>query len=301
MGLVLAESEKDRAFLATKIGQLAIQINKGDAERCACCRSKWRRIPISACWRANWKRTASRASCATIPSRASGPVLTFQRQQGHRHRAVQAMELSRQASAHHGVGPLKLGHVAWVVDDPQRPRSFTAKVLGFRVSDWIDDLFVFMRCNADHHTVNFIRGPDTEDAPHGIRAEGLHPSAEFLRPVRPAEHSDHLGTGAARAGTQHRHLSPQAGRSAHRAVLRARRNGRRGARLFRAAALASGHAAAAEDLGSRQGHHIGGRRRCRTFTAADRFAGLESSSSMAHEAIDGAAAAIPRVSSGCSP
>src|SRR5579863_4081550 len=34
MGLVVAERDKDRAFLATKIGQLAIQINKGDAERC---------------------------------------------------------------------------------------------------------------------------------------------------------------------------------------------------------------------------------------------------------------------------
>src|SRR5271163_3535999 len=34
MGLVLAEREKDRAFLTTKIGQLAIQINKGDVERC---------------------------------------------------------------------------------------------------------------------------------------------------------------------------------------------------------------------------------------------------------------------------
>ena len=35
MGLVLAEQDKDRAFLATTIGQLAIQINKGDVERCS--------------------------------------------------------------------------------------------------------------------------------------------------------------------------------------------------------------------------------------------------------------------------
>src|SRR5260221_4004727 len=35
--------------------------------------------------------------------------------------------------------------------------EFYGKVLGFRVSDWIADFFVFMRCNADHHTVNFIR------------------------------------------------------------------------------------------------------------------------------------------------
>ena len=34
--------------------------------------------------------------------------------------------------------------------------EFYEKVLGFRVSDWIGDFFVFMRCNADHHAVNFI-------------------------------------------------------------------------------------------------------------------------------------------------
>src|ERR1700682_4628979 len=34
MGLVLAEREKDRAFLTTQIGLLAIQLNKGDVERC---------------------------------------------------------------------------------------------------------------------------------------------------------------------------------------------------------------------------------------------------------------------------
>ena len=56
------------------------------------------------------------------------------------------------------MGPLKLGHVAFVVENPQKTAEFYSKVMGFRVSDWIDDFFVFMRCNTDHHTVNFIRG-----------------------------------------------------------------------------------------------------------------------------------------------
>jgi catechol 2,3-dioxygenase-like lactoylglutathione lyase family enzyme len=58
-----------------------------------------------------------------------------------------------------GIGVLKLGHIAFHVDDPKAISEFYAKVLGFKVSDWIDDFFVFMRCNADHHTVNFITGP----------------------------------------------------------------------------------------------------------------------------------------------
>ncbi|HKV56468.1 MAG TPA: VOC family protein, partial [Candidatus Binataceae bacterium] len=57
---------------------------------------------------------------------------------------------------------LKLGHVAWIVEDPQKTAAFYEKVLGFRVSDWIDDFFVFMRCNTDHHTVNFIRGKNVK-------------------------------------------------------------------------------------------------------------------------------------------
>jgi catechol 2,3-dioxygenase-like lactoylglutathione lyase family enzyme len=57
-----------------------------------------------------------------------------------------------------GIGPLKLGHLAFAVQDPKRMAEFYGQVLGFRVSDWIGDFFVFMRCNADHHAVNFITG-----------------------------------------------------------------------------------------------------------------------------------------------
>ena len=56
------------------------------------------------------------------------------------------------------MGALKLGHVAFVTPEPKALAEFYEKVLGFRVSDWIGDFFVFMRCNADHHSVNFIHG-----------------------------------------------------------------------------------------------------------------------------------------------
>jgi catechol 2,3-dioxygenase-like lactoylglutathione lyase family enzyme len=57
-----------------------------------------------------------------------------------------------------GIGPIKLGHCAFVVPDVQQTCDFYERVLGFKVSDWNGDFFVFMRCNPDHHTVNFIRG-----------------------------------------------------------------------------------------------------------------------------------------------
>ena len=57
-----------------------------------------------------------------------------------------------------GIGPIKLGHLAFVVDDPKKYVEFYTRVLGFRVSDWIQDWFAFMRCGPDHHTINFVRG-----------------------------------------------------------------------------------------------------------------------------------------------
>jgi catechol 2,3-dioxygenase-like lactoylglutathione lyase family enzyme len=55
-----------------------------------------------------------------------------------------------------GIMPLKLGHVAYRVDDVQKTVSFYTAVLGFRVSDWNGDTFAFLRCGPDHHTVNFV-------------------------------------------------------------------------------------------------------------------------------------------------
>jgi catechol 2,3-dioxygenase-like lactoylglutathione lyase family enzyme len=59
----------------------------------------------------------------------------------------------------HGVTPRKLGHTAFFTPDIQATVKFYTDILGFRVSDWIGDFFVFMRCNPDHHTVNFLSGP----------------------------------------------------------------------------------------------------------------------------------------------
>ena len=61
-----------------------------------------------------------------------------------------------------GVGPFKFGHVAFIVDDAEKITEFYTKVLGFRVSDWVEDFFSFLRCGPDHHTVNFLTGKKTQ-------------------------------------------------------------------------------------------------------------------------------------------
>lgn len=58
-----------------------------------------------------------------------------------------------------GIMPRKLGHVAMHVGDAKASTEFFTNHLGFRWSDWMADFFVFLRCNADHHTLNFMTSP----------------------------------------------------------------------------------------------------------------------------------------------
>jgi catechol 2,3-dioxygenase-like lactoylglutathione lyase family enzyme len=109
-----------------------------------------------------------------------------------------------------GVVPRKLGHTAFFTPDIQATVKFYTEILGFRVSDWIGDFFVFMRCNPDHHTVNFITGP----------SRGLHHIAFELNDWNHvkqacdqlADHSLDLIWGPGRHGPGHNiytyHLNP---------------------------------------------------------------------------------------------
>jgi catechol 2,3-dioxygenase-like lactoylglutathione lyase family enzyme len=158
VGLSLVAREADRAFLATRTGQLAIELTKGS--RAECLKLSFE-VPASADF-ADIRRELQSHGVACEERSDSVPglskVLSFKDPKGT------SIELFREWSTVGnqqqvvGVGALKLGHVAFIVPEPKVLAEFYGKVLGFRVSDWIGDFFVFMRCNADHHTVNFIRG-----------------------------------------------------------------------------------------------------------------------------------------------
>jgi catechol 2,3-dioxygenase-like lactoylglutathione lyase family enzyme len=72
------------------------------------------------------------------------------------------------AQPHQGIGvkPFKLGHVASRVDKLPDIIRFYQSGLGFRFSDMIGDDFVFMRCNSDHHSVNFLRAGTPRNIHH---------------------------------------------------------------------------------------------------------------------------------------
>jgi catechol 2,3-dioxygenase-like lactoylglutathione lyase family enzyme len=158
VGLVVAARDKEQAFLASKLGQLVLHLKKGATPDCT-------RLAFEVAPGSDFKDIAKALSAEGIKSELRENaipgvprVLTLQDPKGT------AIELFTDWSylGKHlpvtGVGPFKLGHVAFNVPDPKAITDFYCKILGFRVSDWIEDFFAFLRCGPDHHTVNFVRG-----------------------------------------------------------------------------------------------------------------------------------------------
>jgi catechol 2,3-dioxygenase-like lactoylglutathione lyase family enzyme len=71
----------------------------------------------------------------------------------------------RDALGASGVRPQKLGHVCYFVRDVQATTEFYER-LGFKWSDWMGDFFVFLRCNADHHSLNLLRSENNRRLHH---------------------------------------------------------------------------------------------------------------------------------------
>jgi catechol 2,3-dioxygenase-like lactoylglutathione lyase family enzyme len=157
-GLVVASRENDRALLASRLGQVVLQLVKGDRPRCA-------KLSFQVAKDSDFGEMArfldsqgirSEIRSDAIPGMSR--LLAFEDIKDTQIELLTDWEYLLPNKSVPGVAPFKLGHVAFVVPDVQAVAEFYSKILGFRVSDWIEDIFVFMRCNPDHHTVNFVRG-----------------------------------------------------------------------------------------------------------------------------------------------
>ncbi|CAM9898068.1 unnamed protein product [Phaeothamnion confervicola] len=157
-GLVLAERENGRAYLATKLGDLAVQLEKGARSRCA--RLAFQVAPDTEvdAIRKGIEAEGLRCEVRNDPTPGIAKSVSFEDPKGTVCEVFAGQTPIGSNQQVKGIGPIKLGHLAFVVDDPKAYADFYTRVLGFRVSDWIADWFVFMRCGPDHHTVNFVRG-----------------------------------------------------------------------------------------------------------------------------------------------
>jgi catechol 2,3-dioxygenase-like lactoylglutathione lyase family enzyme len=55
--------------------------------------------------------------------------------------------------------PKKISHIVFHSPDQKAAADFFCDVLGFKVSDWLGDFMVFLRCNTAHHRIAFLPGP----------------------------------------------------------------------------------------------------------------------------------------------
>lgn len=159
-GLVLAEREKDRAFLVTKTGLLAVQLNQ--ASRARCSSLSFELAPNADLAAIRQQLTGEGIKCEERHGSTPGipRMLSFLDPNGTAIELFSDWNYLGHWRDGVGIGPLKLGHVAFFVPDPKLIAKFYQHVLGFKISDWIEDFFVFLRCNPDHHTVNFVRGEE---------------------------------------------------------------------------------------------------------------------------------------------
>jgi len=161
VGLMVAARDKDRVFLASRMGNLAVELRNGSDTGCR--KLSFEVAPDTDLGDAAKELTklGIRSERSNDPAPGLANVLTFTDPKGTQ------VEIFTGWSAHANGGPTKgipvtkLGHVAYFTSDLQKTIDFYANVLGFRISDWIGDYFVFMRCNPDHHTVNFFRDEQT--------------------------------------------------------------------------------------------------------------------------------------------
>jgi catechol-2,3-dioxygenase len=68
--------------------------------------------------------------------------------------------------------PRKLGHIGVRALDPKAQSEFFTNVIGFRLSDWIGEQVVFLRCNPDHHVLVFVaEAPEGGSSTHHVAYE----------------------------------------------------------------------------------------------------------------------------------
>ncbi len=161
-GFMVCDQTAGHAHLATKIGQLAITLKKsGHAD---CTRLSFEVAPNSD-FAAMQEFLAGEGIASEIrsdPFPGTPQCLTFQDIKGTYIDVFKQWAFVAANQNVAGIGPLKVGHIAFFYPDLPAIVAWYERILGFRVSDWLGDFFVFMRCNCDHHTLNFFRGSKSQ-------------------------------------------------------------------------------------------------------------------------------------------
>jgi catechol 2,3-dioxygenase-like lactoylglutathione lyase family enzyme len=156
LGLIVTDRGKDRAFLSSRQGLEAIELVKGEPGKLK--RVSFQIAPGSDLGDVVKDLEKHGIKCERRQGISPGitHAVTFEDPKGTPVDLFAEYNFAKEDRSHAIFNILKLGHVAYRVKDVQQVVKFYSEVLGFQVSDWRGDYFVFMRCNTDHHTVNFV-------------------------------------------------------------------------------------------------------------------------------------------------
>jgi catechol 2,3-dioxygenase-like lactoylglutathione lyase family enzyme len=157
-GLVETARDKNSVFLATRIGQLALELKRAPAAMCEKLSFEVSAARPLADLTRELTGLGLKPAVQSDPAPSLSQVISFTDPKGTVIELFADWRNVGKTDNAAEVAAVKMGHLAFMVEDPKATAEFYEKVLGFRVSDWIEDQFVFMRCNTDHHTVNFIKG-----------------------------------------------------------------------------------------------------------------------------------------------
>jgi catechol 2,3-dioxygenase-like lactoylglutathione lyase family enzyme len=157
LGLTLAEKAKDVAYLASTLDHHSVVLRQGGQAKCV--RLGFQVGPDDDLNDFE-KQTAAhgiKTQRRKDPDPTIADMVTFEDPKGTAMEVFKRGEFAGQRFPNKGIVPHKLGHVAFFVNDVKRTTDFYCDVLGFRVSDWMGDFFSFLRCGADHHTINLMQ------------------------------------------------------------------------------------------------------------------------------------------------
>jgi catechol 2,3-dioxygenase-like lactoylglutathione lyase family enzyme len=159
LGLSVIERDGNHAFLATKTGLEAIALERGDA-------ADLTRLSFQVGPGSDLGEIVGELAKHGIKSEPRSGIspgvaraIVFEDIKGTLIELYADYVFAKDDGKQAVITPLKLGHVAHRVADVQQVVKFYTDVLGFRVSDWRDNTFAFLRCTVDHHSVNFVVDP----------------------------------------------------------------------------------------------------------------------------------------------
>jgi catechol 2,3-dioxygenase-like lactoylglutathione lyase family enzyme len=158
VGLTVATQDKQRAILATHLGDEVVVLERGEGSRCKAISLQIDPSSDLAAAGRDLHAHGIQSERRQDVTPNMPDVLVFDDPNGTRVELFSEARTLPRAEPSHGAAPIKLGHIAFMARDPKQMVEFYTAILGFRVSDWAGDFFAFLRCGTDHHTVNFLRG-----------------------------------------------------------------------------------------------------------------------------------------------